>query len=105
MTKQGNQKVKSKRTRGPSKATLQATKLGNANGMSPLEYMLKVMRDTKADRGRRDDMAKAAAPYIHPKLATLQSNVSLSGKLTLEQLVTSSLPKAAESVDEKGDGE
>lgn len=34
--------------------------------------MLKVMRDPKADSGRRDDMAKAAAPYVHPKLANMQ---------------------------------
>lgn len=36
-------------------------------GMLPLEYMLKVMRDDKANIERRDDMAKAAAPYLHPK--------------------------------------
>jgi hypothetical protein len=34
--------------------------------------MLKVMRDAKADSSRRDDMAKAAAPYVHPKLASMQ---------------------------------
>ncbi|MBZ9922228.1 hypothetical protein LB579_31610 [Mesorhizobium sp. BR1-1-7] len=34
--------------------------------------MLKVMRNPKADASRRDDMAKAAAPYVHPKLASMQ---------------------------------
>ncbi|MCJ8520754.1 putative phage terminase large subunit-like protein [Pseudorhizobium tarimense] len=43
-----------------------------ATGDTPLDYMLKVMRDNKADPGRRDDMAKAAARYVHPKLASLQ---------------------------------
>jgi hypothetical protein len=42
------------------------------SGMTPLEYMLKVMRNPKADVSRRDDMAKAAAPYVHPKLASMQ---------------------------------
>lgn len=37
-------------------------------GITPLEYMLEVMRDNKADPPRRDDMAKAAAPFIHPRL-------------------------------------
>lgn len=32
----------------------------------------KVMRGSKADPGRRDDMEKAAAPYVHPKLASIQ---------------------------------
>src|SRR6478672_6208395 len=43
-----------------------------ASGETPLEYMLRVMRDTKADTHRRDEMAKAAAPYIHPRLASLE---------------------------------
>ncbi|MDR7035261.1 hypothetical protein [Mesorhizobium sp. BE184] len=34
--------------------------------------MLKVMRNPKATDQRRDDMAKAAAPYVHPKLASMQ---------------------------------
>jgi hypothetical protein len=31
--------------------------------------MLKVMRDEAADRERRDDMARAAAPYLHARRA------------------------------------
>ena len=31
--------------------------------------MLKVMRDPKADKERRDDMARAAAPYLHARRA------------------------------------
>ncbi|MRX33527.1 hypothetical protein GJR93_10935 [Aminobacter sp. MDW-2] len=41
-------------------------------GDTPLDYMLKVMRNPKADATRRDDMARAAAPYVHPKLAVVQ---------------------------------
>jgi hypothetical protein len=39
-----------------------------ASGMTPLDYMLSVMRDEKADRKRRDAMAVAAAPYIHSRV-------------------------------------
>jgi|SRR6476660_2114148 len=46
-----------------------------ASGETPLEYMLRVMRDATADTHRRDDMAKAAAPYIHPRLASLEQSV------------------------------
>lgn len=54
-----------------------------AGGITPIEYMLKVMRDSKADKSRRDDMAKAAAPYIHPRLSAVA--VADSGS-TLQKL-------------------
>lgn len=41
------------------------------NGITPLEYMLGVMRDETADAGARFEAAKAAAPYVHPRLATV----------------------------------
>lgn len=33
--------------------------------LDPLTYMLKVMNDPTADKGRRDRMAVAAAPFVH----------------------------------------
>jgi hypothetical protein len=36
---------------------------------TPLDYMLKVMRDPDAPAERRDRMAAAAAPFSHPLLA------------------------------------
>jgi hypothetical protein len=49
-----------------------------AEGVSPLEYMLKVMRDEGADKKRRDVMAVAAAGYVHPKLASVEHSGSMS---------------------------
>ncbi len=37
--------------------------------MTPLDYMLAVMRDAGADDARRDRMAIAAAPYCHARAA------------------------------------
>jgi hypothetical protein len=37
--------------------------------MSPLDYMLTVMRNPDADQSRRDRMAIAAAPFCHPRVA------------------------------------
>ncbi len=51
-----------------SKTMVQAAK---EVGLTPLEYMLKVMRDPKATQQRRDDMAKACAPYMHARLAAV----------------------------------
>ncbi len=35
--------------------------------------MLRVMRDPNADAKRRDAMAQAAAPYVHPKLSAVDA--------------------------------
>jgi hypothetical protein len=36
-------------------------------GETPLEYMLRVMRDSSQESDRRDKMAIGAAPYMHAK--------------------------------------
>lgn len=48
-------------------------------GIMPLDYLLGVLRDTTKSEEVRIDVAKAAAPYVHAKLAA----VELSGGLTL----------------------
>lgn len=50
-----------------------------ATGESPLDYMLRVMRDPSADHERRDKMAAAAAPYVHPKLSAIEHAGSKGG--------------------------
>ena len=39
----------------------------------PLDYMLRVMRDPSTSAKRRDEMAKAAAPFLHSKLASIEN--------------------------------
>jgi len=39
----------------------------------PLDYMLRAMRDPNATAKRRDEMAKAAAPFLHSKLASIEN--------------------------------
>jgi hypothetical protein len=64
----GRQKgVANKRTREIADAAIR-------EGLTPLEYMLAVLRDESADPERRDEMAKAAAPYIHPRLASIEAS-------------------------------
>jgi len=47
-----------------------------SDGLSPLDYLLSIMRDDKVDEQRRIDAAKAAAPYCHAKLATVDHTSS-----------------------------
>jgi hypothetical protein len=61
----------------------------DASGETPLEYMVRVMRDTKADTHRCDDMAKAAAPYIHPRLASIEQSVETE---TVQHVILATMP-------------
>lgn len=61
------------RKRGvPNKRTAAVAKAVEASGLTPLEYMLSVMRDEGAENPIRLDAAKAAAQYVHPKLAAVE---------------------------------
>ena len=46
-----------------------------AAGITPLDYLLNTMRDEKQDKAVRLDAAKAAAPYVHPKLANIDTTL------------------------------
>lgn len=58
-----------------------------SEGLLPLEYLLSVMRNSKATMAMRLDAAKAAAPYIHPRLSTveMQQDVRIHETATKEQ--------------------
>ena len=43
-----------------------------AEGITPLEFMLSIMRDESVDGAIRMDMAKACAPYTHARLASTE---------------------------------
>jgi len=49
-----------------------------ASGITPLEYMLSVMRDTDLDMKDRMSAAASAAPYTHSKLASLTVDAHIS---------------------------
>lgn len=46
-----------------------------ASGLSPLDFMLQLLRDPEQPYAMRLDAAKGCASYVHPKLA----NIELSG--------------------------
>jgi hypothetical protein len=59
----------------PNKVTANMRAQAAASGELPLEYMLRVMRSPETEPVRRDAMAKAAAPYIHPTLASVDHTI------------------------------
>jgi hypothetical protein len=63
----------------PNKATAARQAEFAASGLTPLDFMLRVMRDEQADTATRLDAAVKAAPYVHPKLAAIDHSHSCAG--------------------------
>jgi predicted phage terminase large subunit-like protein len=57
----------------PNKASQKRQAEAARTGELPLAYMLRVMRDESAPQKRRDEMAKAAALYVHPRLSSVET--------------------------------
>jgi hypothetical protein len=53
----------------PNKKTVEAVEACQESGLTPVEFMLSVMRDVANDAPVRMDAAHKVAPYIHAKLA------------------------------------
>jgi hypothetical protein len=68
-----------------NRATEEARSAAAATGVLPLDYMLSVMRDSAADNKRRDAMAMAAAPYLHPRLTAIDAKLSPAAALPSPQ--------------------
>lgn len=77
------------RPKGSTKAAKTEAASASAASLTPLEYMLTVMRDAKADAARRDRMAIAAAPFVHGRA----SDVAKPG--TKEQAQAAAVTAAA----------
>lgn len=85
--------------RPPGAATKRTREIADraaSEGMTPLEYMLEMMRrptdheDPKIQVVREQmafEAAKAAAPYVHPRLAAVQHTGADGGSMVFEQIV------------------
>jgi hypothetical protein len=55
----------------PNKTTAARQAEITASGLTPLDFMLEVMRNEENELATRLDAAVKAAPYVHPKLAAI----------------------------------
>jgi hypothetical protein len=53
---------------------------------TPLDYMLRVMRDPEVDPARRDDMAKLALPYLHPNPTAIEHTGKDGGPIEISDV-------------------
>lgn len=55
-----------------TKKTREIAERAIESGLTPLEYMVSLFRDEMKDESVRFEAAKAAAPYMHAKLASVE---------------------------------
>ncbi len=98
--------------RKPHRTFRNAMTLAQKYEVLPLDHMLSILNapagDKEVSNSRRDEMAKAAAPYIHPRLEAVsmvseQDYAIDASKLTDDELatVTRLLAKAQVPIDER----
>ncbi len=63
----------------PNRATAEREAKVENSGLTPLAYMLAVLRDEDADAEDRKWAAQAAAPYVHPKLSAIEHSGVIEG--------------------------
>jgi hypothetical protein len=68
----GTPKTGGRKKGTPNKKTQRLREIIEASGVTPLDYMLRVLRDEGATPMERMDAAKAAAPYVHARLAAIE---------------------------------
>lgn len=56
----------------PNKRTQAVAKQAAAKGLTPIEFMLQVLRNPQSTFEQRQWAANAAAPYCHPRLAAVE---------------------------------
>ena len=73
----GGKRANSGRPKGAlNRKTRERVEAVEASGLTPLDYMLSVMRDETNAPLVRLDAAKSAAPYVHAKLSTIDAKIT-----------------------------
>lgn len=84
MAKGGSREGAGRKPGVPNKRTAEQAQKVEASGLTPLDYMLSILRDEDANDADRFEAAKAAAPYVHAKLASVEHKGDGGGPLVLE---------------------
>jgi hypothetical protein len=75
----GGKRAGAGRKRGvPNTKTQELQQKIEASGLTPLDYMLSLLRDADLPREERFEAAKAAAPYVHARLASVEHSGTIA---------------------------
>lgn len=78
MAKVGGARAGAGRPRGSvSSRSVDVVAKAMAEGISPVEFMLNLMRDEKADAKSRAWAAEKVAPFVHPRPAPMERTVQI----------------------------
>ena len=69
-----------------NRMNMEARLKASEGGLTPLEYLLSVMRNEALDEAKRVDAAKAAAPYIHARLNATTLSGDADKPLTISRI-------------------
>lgn len=67
----------------PTRFNAEARAKAAAGGIMPLDYLLAILRDETKPQETRIDVAKAAAPYVHAKLAAIEHTGADGGPIEM----------------------
>lgn len=62
----------------PNKKTAEVQKAVEESGVTPLAYMLSIMRKEDGEPAQRLAAANMAAPYVHAKLSSVELNATVT---------------------------
>ena len=79
----GHPKVGGRAKGTGNRATIARQAAVAASGLTPLDFLLSLMRDEGAELHLRLDAAKAAASFVHPKLASIAHSGKDGGPVAL----------------------
>jgi len=78
MAKGGKREGAGRKPGVPNKRTVAQAEAIQSSGLTPLDYMMSLLRDEANAPEIRFEAAKAAAPYVHAKLANVELNASVA---------------------------
>jgi hypothetical protein len=79
---------------GVSRLDAAARQQALESGISPLDYMLSIMRHPESTAAQKMEAAKGAAPYVHARLAHIEKETDVTVSFVAR------LPSPAASVEE-----
>ncbi len=88
-----------KRAGGARTESARGTKNANrkagaaASGLTPLDYMLRILRDEAATPEERRWAAQHAAPYVHPRMANVEHTGAGGGPIQHEDVTNEEIEK------------
>src|SRR5271154_5002150 len=88
MASRGSSKTGGRKKGTPNRASAAKAAEIAASGLTPLDFMLSVMRDENAELHVRLDAARSSAPYVNPKLSAIEHSGADGGPIKTEDVTT-----------------